>query len=205
MLDLILGFIEFLKVKSIKAHECMTNVGNTIFETVKKRLPKQYKKQALKISQTIITQSEKYSLDPYFLMAVISGESSFNPGAKGPVGEIGLMQIRMSTGKWMAQMEKMKWRGARTLNDPISNIKLGSAYLAWLRSKFNNHGQLYLAAYNMGPKNVKSAVSRKTWPKDYPKHVMKRYLSFYKEMETAFVTASEKLATEADKLTVNSL
>jgi soluble lytic murein transglycosylase len=116
------------------------------------------------------------------VLILISGESSFNPTAVGPVGEIGLMQIRMSTGKWLATLFKQPWKGSKTLQDPIANIKLGVAYLSWLRAKFEGHGQLYLAAYNMGPKSVKSAVSRKIYPKDYPLHVMKRYLAFYKDM-----------------------
>lgn len=154
-----------------------------ILETVRKRLPKAYKGQANAIASAIITESTTHELDPYFVMAVISGESSFNPLAKGPVGEIGLMQIRSATGEWMAQRVKMKWQGDKTLRDPLSNIKLGTAYLAWLRKKFDNHGQLYLAAYNMGAKSVKNALGRNIRPKDYPIHVMKRYLAFYKDMK----------------------
>lgn len=153
-----------------------------IYTTVAKRLPKKFSKQADLIAKTIIAEAQKFSLDPYFVMAVISGESSFNPHAKGPVGEIGLMQLRLSTGAWMSEMTKTKWNGANTLKDPIANIKLGTAYLAWLRGKFDKHGQLYLAAYNMGPKSVKNALNRKIWPKDYPRHVMKRYLAFYEHL-----------------------
>ncbi len=155
-----------------------------ILATVTKRLPKAYRGQARAITSAIINEATAHELDPYFVMAVISGESSFNPLAKGPVGEIGLMQLRSSTGKWMAGLIKMKWRGERTMKSPIDNIKLGTAYLAWLRKKFDNHGQLYLAAYNMGAKSVKNALGRNIRPKDYPIHVMKRYLAFYKEMNT---------------------
>src|SRR5574344_1303031 len=40
---LIFGFIEFLKVKGVKAHKCMTDVGDTIFETCKTYLLQQGK------------------------------------------------------------------------------------------------------------------------------------------------------------------
>lgn len=158
------------------------NIEKHIYAVVKERLPKKHKWKAYSVARTIIVESNKHSLDPYFVMAVISGESSFNPLAVGPVGEIGMMQIRPATGEWMAKILKTKWRGAKSLQDPITNIKLGSAYLAWLRNKFDGHGQLYLAAYNMGPKAVKNAVSRDVYPKDYPIHVMKRYIAFYKEI-----------------------
>lgn len=168
--------------KSVVAKYHKKNLSKGIHEIVKARLPKSYKARAYSISKTIIEEATKYSLDPYFVMAVISGESSFNPVAIGPVGEIGMMQIRPSTGKWMAAIVKSKWRGDKTLRDPVANIKLGVAYLSWLRTKFDGHGQLYLAAYNMGPKAVKNAVSRDIYPKDYPIHVMKRYIAFYKEI-----------------------
>ncbi len=151
-----------------------------ILATVEERLPKRFKSQAHSVAETIIKESAKHSLDPYFVMAVISGESSFNPLARGPVGEIGMMQIRPKTGEWMAKIVKMNWKGDKMLQDPIANIKLGTAYLAWLRKKFDHHGQLYLAAYNMGASSVKNAVGRNVWPKDYPRHVMKRYIAFYK-------------------------
>ncbi|MDD3436401.1 MAG: sodium-translocating pyrophosphatase [Candidatus Gastranaerophilales bacterium] len=43
VIGLIFGFIEFLKVKGIKAHKCMTDVGDTIFETCKTYLIQQGK------------------------------------------------------------------------------------------------------------------------------------------------------------------
>lgn len=42
-IGLVFGFVEFLKVKGIKAHNCMTDVGNTIFETCKTYLLQQGK------------------------------------------------------------------------------------------------------------------------------------------------------------------
>jgi soluble lytic murein transglycosylase len=158
------------------------DITNKIHSIVENGLPKAYKSRALSVSKAIIEESAKYALDPFFVLAVISGESSFNPLAVGPVGEIGMMQIRPSTGKWMAEIIKSKWGGEKTLRDPVTNIKLGVAYLSWLRAKFDGHSQLYLAAYNMGPKAVKNAVSKAIYPKDYPIHVMKRYIAFYKEI-----------------------
>lgn len=159
------------------------NLEKNIFRIVKRRLPKMFKPSSKVISKTIIQESYKHSLDPYFVLAVISGESSFNPNAIGPVGEIGMMQLRKSTAKWIASIENIQWSGEKSLKDPVTNIKLGIAYLSWLRSKFQGHGQLYVAAYNMGPTSVKNAVQRNIYPKDYPIHVMKRYVAFYREMK----------------------
>jgi soluble lytic murein transglycosylase len=166
-------------VSTFEKHE---GIDKNILATVQKRLPKKWNYKARSITATIIKEAADHGLDPYFVMAVISGESSFNPLAIGPVGEIGMMQLRPATGEWMAKKIKMNWQGERTLRDPIANIKLGTAYLSWLRQKFNNQSQLYLAAYNMGPKSVKNAVGRNIWPKDYPRHVMKRYFAFYRSI-----------------------
>src|SRR5574344_1820622 len=43
VIGLIFGFIEFVKIKGIKAHSCMTDVGNLIFETCKTYLVQQGK------------------------------------------------------------------------------------------------------------------------------------------------------------------
>ncbi len=166
----------------VKKGEKRSNLEERIMKTVEKKLPKGFKALSWAVTQTIIKESKKHEFDPYFVMAVIAGESSFNPRATGPVGEIGLMQIRLGTGEWMAERIGMKWKGEKTLRNPVDNIKLGTAYLAWLREKFENNGQLYIAAYNMGARSVKNALGRNIRPKDYPKHVMKRYLAFYKEL-----------------------
>jgi len=168
------------KKSIVSRFETRQDIEHNIYEVVKARLPKAYKTQASSVAKTIIEEASKHSLDPYFIMAVIEGESSFNPLIVGPVGEIGLMQIRPTTGEWMTGILKTQWNGAKTLQNPIENIKIGVAYMSWLRAKFQGHGQLYLAAYNMGAKSVKNAVSRNVYPKDYPIHVMKRYIAFYK-------------------------
>ena len=43
VVGVIFGFIEFLRVKKLSVHECMANVGNTIFETCKTYLVQQGK------------------------------------------------------------------------------------------------------------------------------------------------------------------
>lgn len=167
---------------AVKKGEESSQIEKKIMKTVESKLPKGFKALSWPVTQAIIKESKKHELDPYFVMAVIAGESSFNPRAVGPVGEIGLMQIRLGTGEWMAEKIGMEWKGEKTLRNPVDNIRLGTAYLAWLRQKFERNGQLYIAAYNMGAKSVQNALGRNIRPKDYPKHVMKRYLAFYEEL-----------------------
>ncbi len=169
------------KRKLVRKIAAIKDIKAKIRATVRQRLPKKYKSLAGSITNTIVTEAKKHHLDPYFVMAVIAGESSFNPDAVGPVGEVGLMQIRPSTGAWIAKKFKIKWQGKLSLNNPMKNITIGTAYIAYLREKFARQGQLYIAAYNMGAANVRRALSKNVRPKDYPIHVMKRYIAFYQE------------------------
>lgn len=168
---------------SARAGEKIKKINSMIYHWTKEKLAKKYRKNYQAIAQTIIDESLKYEFDPVFLMSVIQGESSFNPRQIGSVGEIGLMQIRPTTGKWMAELTKQEWKGKQSLFDPVTNIKLGAAYLNYLRDKFDNHAQLYLAAYNMGQRKVASILEQNIWPKDYPVHIMKKYVEFYNELK----------------------
>jgi soluble lytic murein transglycosylase-like protein len=138
-----------------------------------------FRKKSFAISSAILAESRKHGLDPIFLMAVIENESSFNPQARGPFGEIGLMQLRQATADWI--MERTGSR-IRSLEDPVENIKVGAAYLAFLRERFTGDSVWYVSAYNMGPANVwKLARDQKT-PTEYRGRVMERYTRLYSEL-----------------------
>jgi soluble lytic murein transglycosylase len=165
-----------------------------LLRRVQARLPARYKHQAAVIHRVIVTESRKHGFDPAFLMAVIENESSFNPLIRGGAGEIGLMQVLPSTGQWMAEKINLRWRGERTLEDPASNIRIGSAYLAYLRGEFDYHGRLYLSAYNMGGRNVRKALQKQVVPKDYAGRVMQRYLQLYDDLRADLTQSNRALA-----------
>lgn len=167
----------------VKYGENVKKINSQIYRWTRDRLPKAYRHQHAKIAQTIIDESLRHGFDPVFLLSVIQSESRFNPEAKGRHGEIGLMQILPPTGKWMAEKSGQKWKGSKTLKDNVANIRLGAAYFAFLRDRFDMHARLYIAAYNMGQHGVDNALEKKIWPKDYPGLVMKNYVEFYNELE----------------------
>jgi len=177
---------------TVRSGEKIKKINARIYDWTKERLPKKFKRKHEILAQTIIDESQKYGFDPVFVLSVIQGESSFNPAMFGALDEIGLMQIRPGTGEWIAKMYNLPWKGKKTLLDPVQNVRLGMAFLDYLRDKFDSHAQLYLAAYNMGPRNVNQAVEQNIWPKDYASHVMKFYVEFYAEIE-AEARASKKV------------
>jgi soluble lytic murein transglycosylase len=167
----------------VRTGEQVQKVNGSIYKWTRGALAKKHKLQSQKIAQAVIDESLKLGFDPIFVLAVVQTESSFNPEQIGGVGEIGLMQIRPETGEWMAKKMGLAWRGKETLLDPVMNIKIGCAYLSWLRGRFDSHARLYLAAYNMGQANVRGLRQQDRWPKEYPARVMANYVGFYEELK----------------------
>ena len=167
----------------VSRSQSVPHLPRFIFKRTEARLKPQWKTSAYSISQTILEQSHQYGFDPVFLMAVIENESGFNPETIGTHGEIGLMQILPHTAQWIAEKFNLPWTGPQSLKNPVTNIILGSAYLAYLREKFQFRSQLYLAAYNMGSKNVHRALSKQILPREYPNRVMRKYIGFYTDLE----------------------
>lgn len=106
------------------------------------------------IASEISDVSMKYErLDIDLICATITHESAYtwDPEVVSPVGAMGLMQIMPATGKFLAEIEGVKWSNSKNiLFDPITNIRLGSRYLASLIEIYKIDGGL--AAYNGGLK-----------------------------------------------------
>lgn len=167
----------------VRRGERVARINAQVYQWTKEHMPAPYRAEYRKVAKAIVDEAIRYEFDPVFLMSVIENESSFNPDMRGALDEIGLMQLRPATADWIAAKFKLKYSGAQALFNPVVNIRIGAAYLAYLREKFDSHAQLYLAAYNMGARNVASALDQSVWPKDYPSHVMRYYVEFYSELE----------------------
>lgn len=170
---------KYLKSASSKVHDSFT-LQQEIYTFTREQLPNKYKSKADKVSRTILAEAKKYKIDPIFLVSIIRTESAFNPLAVGTSGEIGLMQIKPDTAKQIAEKANIAFHGAKTLRDPVQNIKIGAAYFNYLRSKFDKKANRYIAAYNSGPGKISRIEKADHLPTIYPDKVLGYYEAFYK-------------------------
>jgi hypothetical protein len=85
-----------------------------------------------------------YGIEPNLLKALIWQESRFRPGARSPVGAVGLTQLMPGTASDMGVNP----------HDPEQNVKGGAKYFAMLKRRYKGDERLALAAYNGGMGNV---------------------------------------------------
>ena len=167
----------------------VVSVTRFIYNVVQDSMPAKYRKDAAEVSATILSESAKHGFDPLFVVAVIQTESSFNPGMIGGVGEIGLMQVRPETAQWIIQKLDLPIKGKTALKNPAMNVRIGIAYMSYLRGSFGGAAYRYVAAYNMGPTNVRRMIEQSTPPREYATRVMTNYDNIYRRLIKTDVAA----------------
>jgi soluble lytic murein transglycosylase len=103
----------------------------------------------------VITEAERYGLDPLFMFSVIRQESLFEGFISSTASAHGLMQIVPDTGEEIAgQLGWPPTYDSEDLFRPIVSVRFGSYYLSDKRDLLG--GDLYggLAAYNAGQGNA---------------------------------------------------
>lgn len=131
------------------------------------------------LAQSIVRESEKHSLDPLLVAAVIQVESRFDRGAVSPRGAQGLMQVQQVVVDELVEEGKLPGR-RHDLRDPLVNVEIGVSYLAHLHEMFGDL-HLALAAYNWGPTRIREKLTtRQTIPSQY----VSKVLSTQRSLET---------------------
>lgn len=106
-----------------------------------------------KHKEVIEKYSEKYNLDPYYILSIINTESKFDANARSHKDAVGLMQITIDTGKWISEEMGLTDYTEDKLYDEEYNIMMGCWYLDNLRTEFGDL-DLVAAAYNAGRGHV---------------------------------------------------
>lgn len=134
------------------------------------------------LTDVIYAESQKYSYDPMFLLAVILTESSFRKGQTSAKGAGGLMQVVPFVGEDVASRAGVDWEGTSTLYEPEANIKLGSRHLFEQILKFGDVKQA-LVAYNMGETRVRNLMRR---DRPLPQQYISAVESYYKMLKEKY-------------------
>jgi soluble lytic murein transglycosylase len=119
-------------------------------------------------------------LPPSFVRAIAREESSFDPEAVSWAKAYGLVQLILPTAKRFSEEAGVK-ATPRTLKKPDVNLKIGTAYMAWLWDRFEQNLALVPAAYNAGEGAVRrwleegSAQSLDVFIEEIPYDETRRY------------------------------
>lgn len=111
-----------------------------------------------KYSESVEKYALEYSLDPNFVYAIISTESSFRPNVMSKAGACGLMQLMPETASRLNKTYKLGI-DETNLFDVDTNIHLGCCYLRFLFDLFDNT-DLVICSYNAGEQNVKEWLEK---------------------------------------------
>lgn len=108
---------------------------------------------------SFVSNARTWDIPLQWSLAIARQESAFMPDARSRAGALGIMQILPSTAKLTANRQGLDFNGADQLRHPVSNIRLGSAYLGDLLRKFDNNRIIASAAYNAGPARVQRWIN----------------------------------------------
>ena len=90
-------------------------------------------------------------LDPALVFGLIRQETRFMPQLKSVVGAAGLMQVMPATARYVAKKIGLPWTDPALITDPLTNLKLGTAYLKMVLDDLGGSQPMATAAYNAGP------------------------------------------------------
>jgi len=141
-------------------------------------------------SDLVIPAGQEYGFHPLLLFSIIRQESLFEGFVRSTAGARGLMQIIPSTGAELVDQEG--WPPDYSDEDlyrPLVSIKLGTAYLAYLRSYYDGDMYAALAAYNAGGGNTNIWLEESQGDQDLFLEIIR-----FSETETYLKTISEIFA-----------
>jgi hypothetical protein len=115
---------------------------------------------AADLAHGILFESEKNSLDPILILAIIQVESRFDAKAVSSRGAQGLMQVTPIVLTELVEEGKIPARTGTNLKDPLVNVQVGVTYLAHLHEMFGDL-TVALTAYNWGPTRIRQKLAAK--------------------------------------------
>ena len=131
-------------------------------------------------------QVRAQGLDLGWVYGLMRQESRFVIPARSSVGARGLMQVMPATGKWVANKIGLSGYHTGMLNDPDTNVLLGTSYMRIIMEDLDTHPVLASAGYNAGPGRARrwrdsgpleGAIYAETIPFDETRDYVKKVLA----------------------------
>jgi hypothetical protein len=167
--------VQRAKIEGLRREKLELHTGIMLrdyLDQVRVRLPKRTMDD---IAGSITSASLRYDVAPEMILAVIRIESTFDVAARSHKGAVGLMQLLPSTAREIAEELRIDWPGAEILENPSTNIEMGTYYLTKLITQFENLA-VALAAYNHGPTRIANLEEAQA---DLPMGYSNKVLSHY--------------------------
>jgi len=158
--------------------------------------------------------TQKLGLDKAWAYGLIRQESRFVTSAQSTVGASGLMQLMPGTAKYVARKIGMSDFSQSQVNEPKTNITLGTNYLKMVLSDLDGSQAMASAAYNAGPKRprtwrstlarpVEGAIFAESIPfaetRDYVKNVLSNATYYAALFENRQQSLKARLGTVSPK------
>jgi len=136
------------------------------------------------VAKTIWKESQYHNVDYRLVLALIEVESNYRHDVISPDGSKGLMQLKPSTARAIAQEAGMSYKGSSDLFNPKKNIQIGVYFLSKLIDDFKSIRKA-LYAYNVGPNRAKKKIAQLQSNKDPHSRFTRRVmLAFQNNMST---------------------
>jgi soluble lytic murein transglycosylase len=127
------------------------------------------------ISETLYEESKRYKVDYRLILALMKVESNFRCDAVSERGARGLLQVKPSHARFIAEDVGVVWHGEKTLDEPEKNIRIGVHFLSQLIDDFQDI-HMALHAYHVGPTRLREILTKKRTPqKRYVNLVLDEY------------------------------
>lgn len=139
---------------------------------------------------------KQHALDEAWVYGLIRQESRFIANIKSHAGAMGLMQVMPATAQWVAKQIGVQDYRSSLAVEINTNLKLGTYYLKYMLTSFDDQPLLASAAYNAGPgrakrwrdtKKLEGAVYAETIPfretRDYVKKVLNNSIYYAKVLD----------------------
>ncbi|HEX6707505.1 MAG TPA: transglycosylase SLT domain-containing protein [Albitalea sp.] len=98
----------------------------------------------------ILARARELGLDAPYVLGLIRQETRFMASLRSSAGASGLMQVMPATARWTARKIGLDY-SPELINDPGTNLRIGTGYLKMVLDSFEGSQALAAAAYNAGP------------------------------------------------------